>query len=138
MILKKRCLIPADGFYRWRRSSEGGKGHNKPFYIHPKQVELFSFAGVRETWKDSNGQDLETYSIVTTEPNTEMSSVRNRMPVILHQEDETSWLTPSRTKREEIEPLLRPYQDDRLEIYEVSEDVNSTSRNDESLIRAAS
>jgi putative SOS response-associated peptidase YedK len=64
-----------------------------------------------------------------------MLAVHNRMPVILHQEDETSWLEPSRAKREEVEPLLHPYQDDGLEIYEVSEDVNSAGHNDDHLIR---
>lgn len=136
LILRKRALIPADGFYEWKRLPEGNKERKQPFYIRPKQSDVFSFAGVWETWKDVEGKSLKTYSIVTTAPNAEMSSVHNRMPVILHQEDEASWLEPSKVKREEIEPFLHPYEDQGLEMYEVSKDVNSTANNDQHLIYA--
>ncbi len=108
LVLKKRALIPADGFYEWKRLPEGNKERKQPFYIRPKNKCVFSFAGVWETWKDVEGKELKTYSIITTAPNEEMSSVHNRMPVILHQEDEGSWLEPSKVKREEIEPFLTP------------------------------
>ena len=137
VILKKRALIPADGFYEWQKPSNP-KERKQPFYIHPRQIELFSFAGVWESWKDIEGLVWKTYSIITTEPNKEMASVHNRMPVILHQEDESSWLEPSKVTRDDIEPLLRPYEDDGLEMFEVSEDVNSPRNNDEHLIYALS
>ncbi len=133
VILRKRALIPADGFYEWKRSADP-KGHKQPFYIHPKQDELFAFAGVWETWKDIEGKEWKTYSIITTEPNREMSSIHNRMPVILHPEDEASWLEPSRVSRSDIEPYLRPYEDNGLELFEVSSDVNAVRNNDEKLI----
>ena len=136
VILKKRCLIPADGFYEWKRPAEGTKGPKTPFYIHPKQESLFSFAGVWETWKDAEGLERATYSIITTEPNQEMASIHNRMPVILHREDEASWLEPSNQSRSGLEPLLRPYEDHGLEIYTVSDDVNSPRHNDKHLIYA--
>ena len=135
-ILKRRALIPADGFYEWKRLPEDGKERKQPFYIHPKHEDLFSFAGVWETWKDVSGKELKTYSIVTTAPNQEMSSVHNRMPVILHPEDEASWLESSKVSREAIEPYLHPYEDNGLEMYEVSKDVNSAANNDEHLIYA--
>lgn len=138
VILKKRCLIPADGFYEWKRPPEGSKEHKQPFYIKPKQMDIFSFAGVWETWKDVEGLEWKTFSIITTEPNKEMASVHNRMPVILHQEDEASWLEPSKVTRSDIEPLLRPLEDGGLEMIKVSEDVNSTRNNDEHLIYALS
>lgn len=133
VILKKRAIIPADGFYEWKRPVEP-KGKKQPFYIHPKQVDLFGFAGVWETWKDVEGKEWKTYSIITTDPNKEMASVHNRMPVILHQEDESSWLEPSKVTRDDIEPLLRPYEDNGLEMFEVSSDVNVTRNNDAKLI----
>jgi putative SOS response-associated peptidase YedK len=136
LVLRKRALIPANGFYEWKRLPEGDKERKQPFYIHPKHVDVFSFAGVWETWKDVEGKSLKTYSIITTAPNEEMSSVHNRMPVILHQEDEASWLEPSKVSREEIEPFLHPYEDNRLEMYAVSKDVNSAANNDEHLIYA--
>ena len=134
VIKKKRCLIPADGFYEWKKQSDAKV--KQPFYIHPKQFELFSFAGVWESWKDENNNEIRTYAIITTEPNKEMSSVHDRMPVILHPEDEASWLEPSKVTRDDIEPLLRPFEDNGLEIYEVSKDVNTVKNNDEHLIYA--
>jgi len=136
LALKKRALIPADGFYEWKRLPEGNKERKQPFYIHPKHLDVFSFAGVWETWKDVEGNELKTYSIITTEPNEEMSSVHNRMPVILRPEDEASWLEPSKVIREEIEPFVHPYEDQGLEMYEVCKDVNSAANNDEHLIYA--
>ena len=133
VILKKRCLIPADGFYEWKAPAIP-KEHKQPFYIHPKQIELFSFAGVWETWKDVEGLEMRTYSIITSEPNKEMAQIHNRMPVILHPEDESSWLEPTHVTRDDIEPLLRPYEDNGLDIYKVSSDVNSTRNNEKELI----
>lgn len=135
VIRKKRCLIPADGFYEWRKP-KSSKEHKTPFFIHPKQVDLFSFAGVWETWKDAEDHEIRTYSIITTEPNKEMSKIHNRMPVILHKEDESSWLEPTHKEREDIEPFLRPLEDGGLETYRVSEDVNSPRNNYERLIYA--
>lgn len=134
VILQKRALIPADGFYEWKRDSDP-KGLKQPFYIRPKDADLFAFAGVWEVWKDVEGLEWKTFSIITTEPNKEMSAVHNRMPVILHQDDESSWLSHSHDNdRGSIEPLLRPYEDDGLEMYEVSRDVNATRNNDKKLI----
>src|SRR5690606_30772477 len=84
VIKKKRCLIPADGFYEWKKQADAKV--KQPFYIHPKQFELFSFAGVWESWKDENNNEIRTYAIMTTEPNKEMSSIHDRMPVILYPE----------------------------------------------------
>lgn len=134
VILKKRCIIPADGFYEWKKTTIGKKVQKQPFYIHPKQIELFSFAGVWETWKDVEGIEHKTYSIITTEPNKEMASVHTRMPVILHPEDEASWLESAKVTRSDIEPLLRPFEDNGLELYEVSSDVNTTKNNTQELV----
>lgn len=134
VILRKRCLIPADGFYEWQKIADGKKECKQPFYIHPKQIELFSFAGVWETWKDASGIEHKTYSIITTEPNKEMAAIHNRMPVILHPEDEPKWLESSRVTRSSVEPLLRPFEDNALNVYEVSSDVNSSRLNEASLI----
>lgn len=136
VILKKRCLIPADGFYEWKKFMTDEKERKQPFYIHPKQEEIFSFAGVWEAWKDSENNIWKTYSIITTEPNKEMSSIHDRMPVILHPEDESSWLESSRVTRDSIEPLLRPLEDGALEMYKVSTDVNTVKNNDEHLLVA--
>jgi putative SOS response-associated peptidase YedK len=129
VVKRKRAIIPADGFYEWKKPTDP-KGRKQPFYIHPRQADLFGFAGIWETWKDVNGQEVKSYSIVTTEPNKEMRDIHDRMPVILHAEDEASWLSPAHNDdRAVIEALLRPYQDNGLEMYEVSSEVNSVRNN---------
>ncbi|HYE74962.1 MAG TPA: SOS response-associated peptidase, partial [Blastocatellia bacterium] len=89
-LAKRRCLIPADGFYEWKKA----KGGNQPYHIRRRDGELFAFAGLWETWKDENGEKLETCTIITTEPNELMSTIHDRMPVILKPEHEELWLDP--------------------------------------------
>ena len=129
-VLNHRCLIPATGFYEWKKAKDG----KIPFYIHPKDAELYAFAGIWDVWTGKDGQEIKTYSIMTTEPNNEMKAVHNRMPVILHPEDEASWLEPAHDTPEALGQLLLPYEDNGLEIYEVSRDVNSPRNNDASLL----
>jgi putative SOS response-associated peptidase YedK len=125
-VLNQRILIPATGFYEWEKASDARK---KPFLIHPKEEKLYSFAGIWSTWKDKTGKDWKVYSIMTTEANKEMSEVHNRAPVMLHPEDEASWIEPSSKTRDDIEPLLRPFEDNGLEIYRVSDEVNNPRNN---------
>jgi putative SOS response-associated peptidase YedK len=126
-VTRHRCLVPANGFYEWQKRDDG----KQPYYIHPKTELTFSFAGVWETWKH-DGQERQTYSILTTEPNREMSPIHNRMPVILYREDESQWLNAD--SREEIEVLLNPYQDNGLEMFEVSKEINLVKNNAAELI----
>ncbi len=128
-----RCLIPASGFYEWQQSE---RAHRQPYYIHPKDRELFAFAGIFDINTTIQGIELWSYSIITTEPNKEMARLHNRMPVILRPEDEASWLEPSLQDRGAIEALLRPYHDGGLDYYKVSEDVNSPKHNDQHLVYA--
>jgi putative SOS response-associated peptidase YedK len=128
-----RCLIPATGFYEWRKTDDG----KVPFFIHPRDEELYAFAGIWDTWKSDDGHTIKTYSIMTSDPNKEMSDIHNRMPVILHREDEASWLEPSNDSASELEKLLYPSEDDRLDIYEVSRDVNNPRNNSKVLILPA-
>lgn len=137
LISKKRCLIPADSFYEWKKLPDGSKTKKQPYLIHPKQVDIFSFAGLWESWKDVEGLEWKTYSIITTKPNKEMSKLHDRAPVMLwNQKDESDWLNPSMQDRGEIESLLQPLKDDVLDMYEVSSDVNSAKTNDKHLIEA--
>ncbi|MBX4201355.1 SOS response-associated peptidase [Candidatus Saccharibacteria bacterium] len=133
LVSRKRALIPANGFYEWKKP-EHAKDVKQPFYIHPKQTDLFSFAGIWNSWKDVEGMEFKTYSIITTSPNKEMSGIHNRMPVILHPDEEASWLDPAKTSREEVEPFLHPYQDNGLDMFEVSTEVNVVRNNDAKLI----
>ncbi len=76
----RRCLIPADGFYEWKRSGAS----KQPFCFEVSDGELFAFAGLWERWRDANGTWLKTFSILTTTPNAVTSAVHDRMPVILN------------------------------------------------------
>ena len=127
VISDKRCLVPANGFYERKKEPDG----KHPYYIHPHDTGVFSFAGVWETWKHL-GKIWWSYSILTTQPNKEMSEIHDRMPVILHHEDESLWLHAE--DKEQIQVLLQTYDDGMLEMHEVSRDVNVTATNNESLI----
>ncbi len=138
VIKRKRAIIPADGFYEWKKLPDP-KAKDKivkhPFYIKPKNTDLFGFAGIWEVWRDAEGKQWPTYSIITTDPNKEMKNIHDRMPVILHKEDETDWLSPANNEnRSAIEKLLHPYEDNGLEMFEVSSAVNITKNNDQKLI----
>lgn len=128
-VCNQRCLIPASGFYEWK----GPRGDKTPFYIHPRDEEMFAFAGIWSTWKNEDGHEIKAYSIMTTEPNKEMSAIHSREPVMLHHEDESSWLNPSNDSQGALERLLYPYEDGGLEIYEVSRDVSAVRNNNSKL-----
>lgn len=130
-IRQTRCLVPSTGFYEWKDTGSG----KQPFFIRPKKQDLFSFAGLYSTWKDVEGLEWDTYAIITTSPNKEMEAVHNRMPVILHPKDEERWVEPSNDTPESIADLMRPYDDGKLEIYEVSRDVNTSRVDNDTLVR---
>ena len=127
IVTKQRCLIPANGFYEWQKRDDG----KQPYFIHPKDQDMFMFAGIWETWKHDD-VILSTYTILTTSPNKEMESIHNRMPVILRKDDHDQWLGAD--TQDDIEPLLLPYGDGILEKNEVSKDVNSVNINDSHLL----
>ena len=87
---KRRCLIPADGFYEWKE--EGSR--KQPVYIRMKDGGAFAFAGLWEHWEDKDGMVIESCTLLTTEPNVLLKPVHNRMPVILDQTDYEQWLDP--------------------------------------------
>src|SRR5438105_243032 len=87
-LTRRRCLIPADGFYEWKKSTAG----SQPFHIRRRDGGLFAFAGLWEEWQSPDGSPLQTCTIVTVEPNELMSPIHNRMPAILEREEEKLWL----------------------------------------------
>ena len=121
-LLRRRCLIPADGFYEWKKE-EGGR---QPMHIHRQDGNLFAFAGLWEEWRRPDGAPLRTCTIITVAPNDLMASIHDRMPAILREEDEAIWLDTEHVKdKDEILSLLRPYPDAGLEAYPVSKIVNA-------------
>jgi putative SOS response-associated peptidase YedK len=127
----RRCLIPADGFYEWKREN-GGK---QPYYFHMQDGRPFAFAGLWESWEKGDGT-LRTCAILTTRANSVLEGVHDRMPVILPHDAYDAWLDPD-ADREELGELMIPYPEDDLETYPVSRFVNSPRNNDERCIEPA-
>lgn len=133
-LAKRRCLIPADGFYEWQKK---GKAPSQPLYIRRKDGGLFAFAGLWEDWKAPDGKRIQSFTIITTEPNELIAQFHHRMAVILNPEEEAFWLD-MKNKPEDVLPLLRPYDAGDLEAFPVSRAVNSPSVNNASLIEPLS
>lgn len=117
---KKRCLIIADGFYEWKKVDD----RKQPYRFIMKDRKPFAFAGLWETWKKGDAP-LHTCTIITTTPNAVTEDVHDRMPVILKREDYDRWLDPSNQAVDKLKSLLVPYPAEEMELYPVSELVNS-------------
>lgn len=133
-LAARRCLVPATGFYEWRK--DGSKG-STPFYVYCRDQAIFSFAGLYDLVKDAQGQWLKTYTIITTGPNDLMAPIHNRMPVILTREDEHAWLQ-SPSDAPGLLDLLRPYPAELMAAHVVSRRVNSPASQGADLIQPAS
>jgi putative SOS response-associated peptidase YedK len=125
-----RCLVPASGFFEWQATTEG----KLPYFIHLKDTELFTFAGLYDVWKDAEGKEFPTYTIITTTPNSLMAPIHNRMPVILKHEDEDVWLDKA-ADTTRLLSLLVPYPVEEMEAYRVSRAVNNPRNDSEELIQ---
>ena len=121
-----RCLIPADGFYEWKRTPIG----KQPFCFEVNEAELFAFAGIWDGWKNPEGQWVKTCSILTTTPNAVTSTVHDRMPVILDPDRYDLWLDPGMQNVEAISELLKPYDARLMRSYPVSSRVNHVAKDD--------
>ena len=120
-LRKRRCLVPADGFYEWHKADSKTK---IPYYFRLKSEQPFAFAGLWDVW-ENDGKKLRTFTIITTEPNELMEPIHNRMPVILAEKDEAKWLDPELTGVKDLLPLLQSYPSDEMECFRVSTIVNS-------------
>jgi len=118
---QRRCLIPASGFYEWQKQ---GTGRKQPFFISPRDGELFSFAGLWECWHDPKGEEVQSCTILTTRANEVMQPIHERMPVILGPSAEEQWLDP-RASVDALRCLLVPYSSDSMEARPVGLWVNN-------------
>ena len=126
---RRRCLIPTDGFYEWKRDISP----KQPYYIHRRDDLPFAMAGLWECWDGGDGP-LETCTIITTEANELMRPIHDRMPVILAANDYSAWLAPGQEGGESLQGLLRPCAEDVLEAYTISTRVNSARNQGPELI----
>ena len=127
----RRCLIPADGFYEWKKTGTA----KQPFCFEVNDGELFAFAGLWDGWKDASGNWIKTCSILTTTPNTLTATVHDRMPVILDPESYDLWLDPGMQNVAAISELLKPYDASQMQLYPVSSRVNHVANDDEECSR---
>lgn len=123
---RRRCLVPADGFYEWKKV-RGGK---QPCLMRRPADALFAFAGIGERWEAPDGSVLESCALLTTHPNATMAEVHNRMPVVLPPEAFSDWLDPA-APLDLLTPLFEPVGDDYFTIQPVSTRVNSPRHDDE-------
>lgn len=130
LVASRRCVVPARGFYEWKLVD----GRKQPYYITPLSGDFFCFAGLWDQWQDQKGNTLMTYTIVTTEPNNEMSKIHNRMPALLSEKEIEIWLGPTELARSQLDDLLAPSSDNTLNIVAVSTDVNNARNNSKELI----
>ncbi|HLK58961.1 MAG TPA: SOS response-associated peptidase [Chthonomonadaceae bacterium] len=130
-LVKRRCLIPSDGFYEWQKLADNSK---QPMYIQLSDKDLFAFAGLWEEWKQPDGTPLRTCTIITVGPNEVMAPIHNRMPAILRPGDEALWLDPSQKSVPDLLSLLKTYPADRIEAIPVSKRVNTPTIDDPTLL----
>jgi putative SOS response-associated peptidase YedK len=125
----RRCLVPADAYYEWKRIDPKTK---QPFAIALKSGEPCAFAGLWERWQPKDDVALETFTILTTEPNELMKPIHNRMPVILATSDYSRWLDPGDPARPPVD-LLRPFPAEKMRAWPVSNRVGNVRNNDSQL-----
>lgn len=127
---RRRCLVPADGFYEWQK---GGR-RKTPFYFRLKSGRPFALAGLWEEWLSPEGQTIRSCTIITTAPNELLAPIHERMPAILLPEAIEVWLDPSATDPALLHPWLKPYPADRMTGHPVPPIVNSPTYDSESLL----
>ncbi|WP_188591193.1 SOS response-associated peptidase [Paenibacillus silvae] len=131
LISSKRCIIPTNGFYEWKKEGSG----KRPMLILLKDDSLFSLAGLYDTWIGPDGNKLSTCTIITTEPNSLMEDIHNHMPVILNSDDEAEWLARNNEDVQSLLSLLKPYQASEMRAYEVPKEVGNVRNNNEGLLK---
>jgi putative SOS response-associated peptidase YedK len=131
----KRCVIPADGFYEWK--TQPGTKTKIPHYIRLKGHKPFALAGLLDEWHATDGTPVRTCTIVTTEPNSLMATIHNRMPLILKPEAISAWLDSSPRAPESLKGLVQSFPAELMELYPVSTLVNSPANDRAECIVAA-
>lgn len=128
---RKRCLIPADSFFEWKKTSDG----KQPIRIMMKNEKLFSMAGLYDTWIREDGTKISSCTVITTSPNDVLQEIHDRMPVILRREDESTWLDRSTNDPASLEKLLKPYPAEEMTHYSVSPQVGNVKNDNPECIK---
>jgi putative SOS response-associated peptidase YedK len=131
---RRRCLIPASGFYEWRTMP--GSRVKQPYYITLQSGELMTFAGLWESWRNAADEQIETFTIITTDANELLAKLHNRMPDILDRGDWDAWLDPNASEATLLK-LIHPYPSDEMRVWPVSTRVNKPGADIPALIEPA-
>jgi len=123
-FLRRRCLIPVNGFYEWRKTDK------QPFFIKAKDSELLYLAGIYDSWHSPDGIYIPSLGIITTSANPYLQALHNRMPLLLSPAVYDLWLDPNLNNPQELQPLLSPSSEIELEMYPVDKRINSPQNND--------
>jgi putative SOS response-associated peptidase YedK len=126
----RRCLIPADGFYEWLRSTGG----RRPFFIRMRDGSPFAFAGLWDRWEGADGSVIESCALITTEANELVAKIHDRMPAIVPPDRYDLWLDRTVQKPDAVKSLLSPYPADAMAAHPVSTAVNNARVDDRRLI----
>jgi len=134
---RRRCLVPASGFYEWKPVGKV----KQPYYIGPQDGGIFALAGLWETWVGPDGGEVDSCTILTTDPNDLMATIHNRMPVILAPEDWSEWLgvggDDSPAKLSKLQHLFRPFAAEQMRLRQVSSYVSNARNEGEACITPA-
>jgi putative SOS response-associated peptidase YedK len=122
-FVSRRCLLPADGFFEWRRSGK----EKQPFHFGMQDDSLFDFAGLWDRWKDQGGTMIESCSILTTSPNLLLADLHDRMPVILRRDNYDLWLDPGVKDVKALAEALTPFDASQMRSFPVSTRINAVS-----------
>jgi len=128
---RRRCLIPADGFYEWKKLGK----LKQPYFFQLEDESPFAFAGIWDRWQRGDTR-ITSCAIITTTPNALLESIHDRMPAILRDEDQDSWLR-SKTRPDELKALLAPFPAAQMKSFPVSPDVNSPQIDEARLVEPA-
>jgi putative SOS response-associated peptidase YedK len=131
LLAAHRCLVPASGYYEWKAEGRG----KTPYYIHPAEGSFVAFAGLYDTWTNTQGEEIPTFTIVTRDADDQMARLHNRMPVVLAREEEQAWLAPQLTIPSQAVETLARSAGVPLDAYPVSRMVNKPSVDSKELIR---
>jgi putative SOS response-associated peptidase YedK len=131
---RRRCLVPADAFYEWQKLDPR---HKQPFAIALASREPYGFAGLWERWRDSETREtLETFSIITTDPNQLVAPLHNRMPVIIERKDYARWLGGGDSAQPPVD-LLRPFPAEQMIVWKVDKAVGNVGNDTAQLLESA-
>jgi putative SOS response-associated peptidase YedK len=130
LIKRQRCLVPANGFYEWKRTG----GPKQPYFIFLRDEPLMLMAGLYDRAKDVSGDEFQSFAIITGGPNVLMQDIHDRMPMIIHPDDAEFWMDREIEEAEPLEPLLQPIADEEMDLFPVSTRVNSVRNNSPDLI----